>query len=235
MTDIHCHLLFGVDDGPETMEESARMLRYAKEQGIRRIIATSHYRHGMFSHSKERIEASLNQLLPVAKSLGIELGVGTEYHVNSSVVAAMEQGKCFTLAGSRYVLCEYSHNTDYDTIYRMSGELLAHGYVPVIAHVERYLCMTKEVYRAEELRELGGWIQVNADAVLGYEGWGIKKYCKKMISRELVDVIASDSHDVKKRCCHLKECKMYVSRRFGDDTAERLLVHNPEKIWKNLL
>lgn len=235
MTDIHCHLLFGVDDGPETMEESARMLRYAKEQGIRRVIATPHYRHGMFSHSKERIEAGMNQLLPVAHSLGMELAVGTEYHVNTSVVVALEQGKCFTLAGSRYVLCEYSHNTDYEMIYRMSQELLAHGFIPVIAHVERYLCMTEDSYRAEELRELGVWIQMNADAVLGYEGRRIKKYCKKMISRELVDVIASDSHGDKKRCCHLAECRTYLNRKFGGDTAERLLVSNPEKIWKNML
>ena len=82
----------------------------------------------------------------------------------------------------------------------MTQELILHGFVPVLAHVERYRCMTEDTGHAEALRELGAWIQLNADAVLGLEGFGSKKFCKKMLKEGLVDVIASDSHGISRRC-----------------------------------
>ena len=74
--------------------------------------------------------------------------------------------------------------------------------IPVFAHVERYGALA-DLQMAEELRNLGAWITVNADAVLGLEGMGPKKYCKKMLKAECVDAIASDSHGIKNRANHM--------------------------------
>ena len=180
MIDIHCHLLYGVDDGAKTIEESVAMLEAAKEQGISAMILTPHYRHGMFAYPKEEIEEHFRILEPYAQKLGIYLALGTEYHVNSHIVEALDSGRCRTMAGSRYVLCEYSHDSEYAYIYQMTQELVLHGYIPVFAHVERYGALA-DLQLAEELRNLGAWITVNADAVLGLEGMGPKKYCKKML------------------------------------------------------
>lgn len=111
MIDIHCHLLYGVDDGAKTIEESVAMLEAAKEQGISAMILTPHYRHGMFAYPKEEIEEHFRILEPYAQKLGIYLALGTEYHVNSHIVEALDSGRCRTMAGSRYVLCEYSHDS----------------------------------------------------------------------------------------------------------------------------
>jgi hypothetical protein len=105
MIDIHCHLLYGVDDGAKTIEESVAMLEAAKEQGISAMILTPHYRHGMFAYPKEEIEEHFRILEPYAQKLGIYLALGTEYHVNSHIVEALDSGRCRTMAGSRYVLC----------------------------------------------------------------------------------------------------------------------------------
>ena len=113
MIDIHCHLLYGVDDGAKTIEESVAMLEAAKEQGISAMILTPHYRHGMFAYPKEEIEEHFRILEPYAQKLGISLALGTEYHVNSHIVEALDSGRCRTMAGSRYVLCEYSHDSEY--------------------------------------------------------------------------------------------------------------------------
>ena len=110
MIDIHCHLLYGVDDGAKTIEESVAMLEAAKEQGISAMILTPHYRHGMFAYPKEEIEEHFRILEPYAQKLGIYLALGTEYHVNSHIVEALDSGRCRTMAGSRYVLCEYSQD-----------------------------------------------------------------------------------------------------------------------------
>ena len=107
MIDIHCHLLYGVDDGAKTIEESVAMLEAAKEQGISAMILTPHYRHGMFAYPKEEIEEHFRILEPYAQKLGIYLALGTEYHVNSHIVEALDSGRCRTMAGSRYVLSEY--------------------------------------------------------------------------------------------------------------------------------
>ena len=85
MIDMHCHLLYGVDDGSKSIEESVEMLKIAKKQGITGIILTPHLRHGMFKHPLEKIERHYKKLMPYAKKLGIELKLGTEYHVSDLV------------------------------------------------------------------------------------------------------------------------------------------------------
>lgn len=231
MIDIHCHLLYGVDDGAKTIEESVAMLEEAKRQGIIGIILTPHYRHGMFDYPTEEIAEHYRMLLPYAKKLEMYLALGTEYHVNSQIVEALDKGRCRTLAGSRYVLCEYSRDTEYSYIYQMTQELLLHGYVPVLAHTERYpaLADPKDV---EEIRSLGAWITVNADAVLGLEGMGPKKYCRKLLKEELVDAIASDSHGIKSRACHMQKCRERIEKKYGLQEAEKLFEKNPLKIIK---
>lgn len=233
MIDIHCHLLYGVDDGAATIEESVKMLQHAKQQGITAMILTPHYRHGMFAHPSETIAAHFSKLLPLAGRLGIELALGTEYHVNSQIGEALQSGRCRTLAGSGYVLSEYSHDSEFAYLYQMTEELLRHGYVPVVAHVERYACLVQEPSRVEELRRLGAWIQLNADAVIGLEGRAPKRFCKRLIARECADVVASDCHGADRRVCHLAECRNYLMKKFGAGTADRLLLRNPAMIWRN--
>ncbi len=105
MIDIHCHLLYGVDDGSKSIEESVEMLKIAKKQGITGIILTPHLRHGMFKHPLEKIERHYKKLMPYAKKLGIELKLGTEYHVATDMIDAFYGGLCHTLG--RYTV--YTH------------------------------------------------------------------------------------------------------------------------------
>jgi protein-tyrosine phosphatase len=230
MIDIHCHLLYGVDDGAQTIEESRAMLRVAKEQGVEAIILTPHYRHGMFAYPQEVIAEHYTKLRPYAEQLGIGLALGTEYHVNSEMVEAFESGRCRTLAGSRYVLCEYSPSSEFSYLYTTAQELVLHGYVPVIAHAERCPCIVADLRGVNRLRELGAWVQLNADAILGMEGLSTKKFCKKMMKADYVDVIASDSHGVDKRACHLGQCRQVLLKKFGEEYTGRLLYRNPAKI-----
>jgi protein-tyrosine phosphatase len=113
---------------------------------------------------------------------------------------------------------------------QMTQELLLHGYYPIIAHIERYACIADDYEKAAGLQEMGAWIQVNADAVLGMEGWAAKRLCRALLREGWVDVIASDSHGIHKRACHLKKCLEYVSKKYSEDYAGQLFEQNPRKM-----
>ncbi len=230
MVDMHCHLLYGVDDGPSTMEESVQMLVEAKKQGIDQIILTPHYRHGMFAYPNKEIEEHFSKLMLYAQKIGMQIYLGTEYHVNTQIVEAFDKGRCHTMAGTRYVLTEYAYHSEYSFMKQMTQELIFHSYRPIIAHVERYDCMVEDVERVYELQRMGALIQVNADAVLGLDGYGAKKYTKKLLKEGLADMIASDSHGMNKRACHMEKCYAYVEKKFGTDYAAELFVKNPSEI-----
>lgn len=232
MIDIHCHLLYGVDDGAKTIEESVEMLKDAKSQGIQMMILTPHYRHGMFAYPIDKIEEHFQKLKPYAEQIGIQIFLGCEYHVNSQIVQSFDTGRCHTLADTKYVLTEYSHQSEFSYIHKMTEELILHGYIPVIAHVERYRCMVENLDRAAELQDMGAMIQMNADAILGLEGWGVKRYCKKMLQEGLVDIVASDSHGIKERVSHMSKCYDLIAKKFEEDYAQELLFENPAKIFK---
>lgn len=230
MIDIHTHLLFGVDDGPESLEESVSMLQKAASQGVTTIILTPHYRHGMFPYKRDVIIENYKKLLPYGKEEGIALYLGCEYHVNSRIIEAITSKRVFTLANSSYVLTEYEYHTEYDYIEKMSQQLISHGFVPVIAHVERYGCLLKEPQNVEQLRRMGAMIQVNAPAVIGKDDWMRKRFCKKLLEQGWVDMIGSDSHGVKNRPCRLGDCRDYLMKKYDSSYVDKLLHQNPAKI-----
>lgn len=230
LIDIHNHTLYGVDDGAESIEKSTEMLSAAREQGIDTVILTPHYRQGMFAYPVERITDHYYKLKEIAQQMGLSLYLGCEYHVDNDMIQHFRDGRCQTLAGTDYVLTEYSHNTDYTDIVRNTRQLISCGYIPVIAHVERYQCILNKPAYCEELQELGAWIQVNADSVLGLDGFWIKRFCHKLIRHEWIDVIASDTHGIEQRANHMKQCYDYITKKYGEAYAEQLMCINPGKI-----
>lgn len=230
LIDIHNHSLCCVDDGAKNREESVAMLRDAGQQGIEAVVFTPHYRHGMFSYNKEEIEKQYHQLVELTEELGINLYIGCEYHVNSDMIHAFQTGRCHTLADSDYVLTEYSYKTEYSYMAQHTQQLLSCGYIPVIAHVERYECIQKKPMLCEELADMGAWIQVNADSILGKDGFLVKQVCKKLLKKGCVDVIASDAHNMKDRPNNMGRCYDYVVKKYGEGYADRLFYHNPRRI-----
>lgn len=230
LVDIHCHLLYGVDDGAKVLEDSLNMLDVAVEEGITDVILTPHYRHGMFAYPGDTIRKHFLQLQLEAERRNISIYLGCECHVNRQIVSYLEDRRILPLAGSEYVLTEYAHDSEETFIRQMSEELLLHGYIPVIAHIERYEAFRKDMGLSGDLRRQGVWLQTNADAVMGKNGFTTRLFCKKMIEQGLIDVIASDSHDTDKRRNHLGQCYAYVSRHFGQDVADRCMDKNPRRI-----
>ena len=234
MIDIHTHLLFEVDDGAKSLEESVAMLEDAKKQGIEKCILTPHYRRGMFPYDKEKIDAHFEALKKEAEKIGIEIFIGCEFHVDSNIFEYLQTERCYTLCKSSYVLTEYSYVTEFDYIYEKTKRLIACGYVPVIAHVERYECFLKKTKLCEELSDIGAYLQINADSVLGLVDKKAEKFCKKALKKRWVDVVASDSHGMKNRVNHMKQAKEFIEKKYGEDYAQYLFYDMPMKVIKDL-
>lgn len=143
--DIHNHTLFGVDDGPNHIQESLDMLREADLQGIREIILTSHYRHGMFRYELDEIERNFAELLKQVEEnqINVRLYLGCEYHVDSDIFEHIQEGRVHTLADTEYVLTKYIGNGfdlmhgAHSSYYDFEKTLGKHSYLRFI--LENYL------------------------------------------------------------------------------------------------
>ena len=232
LIDIHCHTLPRIDDGAESVEASIEILKEAKKQGITRMIVTPHYRPDMFEPPMKKVVFAYRNLRDIAYEMGIRLSLGCEYYRNDNMIEDLDGKLRPTLAGSRYVLTEFSTQDSFTTIRNYIYSLSTHGYKPVVAHVERYFCC-QELEKVLELKELGACIQLNAGSVIGEDGWKIKKFCLLLMKEDAVDFIASDTHNTSNRKMNLKKCVAYVTKKMGKKYAKKVFTENPLKIWES--
>ena len=230
MIDIHSHLLYGVDDGAQTIIDSEKMLKQAAAQEITGMILTPHYRKGVFKYPKEIIQERYAELKDIAKDFGITLYLGCEYYADSRITENIASGRCLTMGGSEYLLVEFDYKADYHFIRSVLENCILSGIYPIIAHAERYETFIKDIKLLADFRQMGCLIQLNADSILGLDGRAVKRLCKKILKNELADIVASDCHDTEARGNHVADCYTYIGKKFGTDVARKLLIKNPRKI-----
>lgn len=233
--DIHSHILPGVDDGAKDIETSMRMLRMAAKDGIAEIILTPHNkskRHAAYFFRVTEYAEILRMRLK-QENINIKLYVGNELYYRSGLVWEIEDGRAYTLAGSRYVLIEFNPLDVYEYIRNSINEMLMGGYYPVLAHVERYRNICTRKYAVAELIEMGCFMQVNADSIMGKFGFGTKQFARKLLKQHQVHFLATDAHDIKRRVPNLSDCAEYISREYGEGYSRKLLHDNPECILQD--
>lgn len=227
--DIHTHILPGVDDGAQSPEMSLEMLRMAAGDGIGQIILTPHskpwHRHRSCAEVASGV-ARLRELLQEER-LDIQLYTGNELFYRSGLLEELEAGQAAALADSHYVLVEFDPAADYDYIRNGVYTLLTGGYYPILAHVERYKKVCTKKTGVAELIEMGCFMQVNAGSVTGRHGLGAARLTRKLLGQGLVHFIATDAHDLRRRCPCLSACAKYLEKKFGADDSRRLLHDNP--------
>ena len=235
--DIHCHIMPGVDDGSPDMATSLEMLRIADKNGITHLILTPHHKPMHHNVSPEHNVAYRKRLQEAAADAGIKakLFSGNEIYYSDETMEELESGKICSLAGSDYVLVEFHPTNPYKAIQNAMGRVQAAGFIPIIAHVERYSDIVSHPARVRDLIDMGCFIQVNASSVMGKYGLGISHFTKKLLKDELVHFIASDAHDTGRRAPQLLDCRNYVERKFGEDYGKKLFFTNPANVIRNEL
>lgn len=233
ITDIHSHILFRVDDGSDSEETSLEILKREYEQGVSNVILTPHYDISGCMPSVRRIKSHFEQLVESTKKVlpEMKLYLGNEIMACNDMVEMLEEGRLFSLAGSRYVLIEFYPSSTYENIEKSLRDVLNGGYIPIVAHCERYNCLRKRFSvidreRIRHLCEMGARMQVNVATVFRDD----KKFVKKMIENDLLHFIASDAHSIGRRGVFWDECIKFLQRSYSDNYIKWLLVDNPTKI-----
>lgn len=231
--DIHTHILAGVDDGPENDEQMFRMLKAVYDDGIRKICCTPHYHPGYYGNNFEAVSKCFLRLESYIheKNMDMQVFLGNELHYSQGCLDWVAKGFCRTLNGTRYVLIDFDTREEFKTIESAVRMFLNDGYIPVLAHVERYPCMGKRIDLVEKLHSMGAVIQINASSIL-------KKHKQPLVKRMLrykeVDVIASDTHNLATRPPLLRTAYQKVSYKYGTEFADKLFVSNPNHILESI-
>ncbi len=230
--DIHSHILPGVDDGSDSPETSFRMLQIAAQDQISHIILTPHNKPAHHNVPPHRIMERMQELQEKLDGGGINivLHAGNELYYRGSLGEELDRREAMTLAGSHYVLVEFSPSAEYDYIRNGIYSLQMGGYRPILAHVERYRNVCAKLDRVDGLAEMGCYIQVNAGSIIGRYGLAARKLAGKLLKRGLVHFVATDAHDTDKRPPRIADCAAYIAGRYGEKYAGELLRDNPIRV-----
>lgn len=228
-TDVHCHMLYGTDDGPASRDDMLAMLEAAYESGTRCLCLTPHFDLQKFGDNRERGRHAFDELCEYAREHhpDMRLALGNELYYSYGCLEALNEGRCRTLGGTRHVLVDFDFGASMAEMQRALHELLSSGYIPVYAHVERYDAVKPPFRELEQLRSMGVVIQINSTSLCG--GWGRRLQHKtlKLLRRQLPDVVASDAHSLGVRHPRLDECERQLAEWCGDEYADMLLNKNP--------
>lgn len=228
MIDIHSHLVPGVDDGSQSIEESLALLKQAEEDGITELITTPHFmKNGEFRVKAPDLVKRFNELKRAYQG-SIKLHLGNELYIHPDLPELLEKGEILTLAESNYILVEFpfgNYKDEYDEIlYELSLR-----YRIIIAHPERYQYVQEDLNFCLRWLKEGYLLQSNQNSLFKKE---TKKILFSMIEHEFISFIASDAHN-EYRFCDLSKARKIIIETFAEGTACNLTDKNPRKILRN--
>ena len=235
MIDIHCHILPEVDDGSRSLNESIEMAMIAKEQGITKIVNTSHY-HPDFRYKKgEELLKELEDFNNVLKEnmIDIDVLIGNEIYYTKDLIKEIDELDFYTLNNSRYILIELPPTNFPKDLCNIVYELKEKNYIPVFAHVERYREVQENPELIYEVINAGAIIQVNSHSILGKSGKELQKVCNTLLNRNMVHVVGTDAHSSKRRTPIFLDAYKYVSEKYSKEMADDLFIKNNNAIINN--
>ncbi|MGN0160210.1 MAG: CpsB/CapC family capsule biosynthesis tyrosine phosphatase [Lachnospiraceae bacterium] len=231
--DLHTHVIPYTDDGASDSDTALWMLTQAYEEGTRTLVATPHFHPAKVRCDEDAVYQNFLQLKEEASKRvpGIRLEYGRECLCNYAFLEALEKNaNDLSLCHTSYVLVEFNVTDEFTYIKNAVRRIQMCGYIPVIAHVERYLCLSQSMDYIEDLFDMNVILQVNAMSVTGAHGRFTQKLVMKLIKKGFVHVVASDAHSTGRRNAGMKEAVRMVCKKFGETKARELFIENPYKI-----
>jgi len=225
LTDMHHHILFGMDDGPEIEAEMEQMLTEAQQAGVTTIVATPHITPGIVPFSMALLEQRVTQANRACERLGLNLRVlmGSEMLYTFQTGRYLAEKRVPTLAGTNRVLVEFDPQVQFFEINDAIATILCNGYVPVLAHVERYSCLMWHPRRTIRLRKQKQVLyQLNESAILK-SGLSFAAFTvRRLLRNGMIDLVASDAHNVRDRRCRLGETYRKLRSQLETEQADRM-------------
>ena len=225
-TDIHSHLIPGIDDGSQSMDESIILIKRMMDFGFKKLVTTPHIMADYFRNTSEIILSGLdsvrNELLK--RDIDIEIEAAAEYYLDETFENKLEKGDILTI-GSKYVLFELSFVNYPKNLFDVIERIKDKGYTPLLAHPERYSYLASGLENYHQIKEAGCYLQLNTVSLTGYYGKPIQKVAEEMIDKYLIDFIGSDLHRMKHADMMNQALKMpYVKRILTDYQLQNELI-----------
>ena len=237
MTDLHTHILPGLDDGARDLYDTLAMADLAVRSGTTDLIATPHcnlpylyenYYNGAYQDAFEAAARAIEE-----EGIPLRLWPGMEVYCTADLPRLIEEGLVVPLNGSRYLLMEFDFGEDPAFAARMLGEVQALGLTPVVAHPERYEFVQQSPAVAARWQAAGCLLQVNKGSLLGRFGPQAQNTAWQLVRRRMAAAVASDAHSPRVRTPWMEDVRDLLAQEFSPRCARALLLDNPRKILKD--
>ncbi|MFC0233354.1 tyrosine-protein phosphatase [Vagococcus entomophilus] len=224
MIDLHCHILYGVDDGAQTEQEAVDMARAAVASGITHILCTPHHNNGKYNNAKHTVisrVAKFQRLLDDQK-IPLILYEGQEVRITGELLTEIKQDNIlFVDIKNKYLLIEFPTIDVPKYTAQIFSSLLTQGITPVIVHPERNAIFQSNPKYLTHFLDMGALSQLTAPSYTGFFGKKVQKISQLMVKHNLVHMVASDAHGVTKRPFFLKEAYEKIEQDFGSEKVQK--------------
>ncbi len=237
MFDIHCHILPCVDDGSGSIIDSIEMAQLAVRTGTNGIIATPHCNmpgtpENFWSTDFDAKVKELNGILQ-SRNIPITVYPGQEIFAYGDIAKRLKRNELITLNNSGYILIEFDFSASEREMLTYIQMITAEGYVPIVAHPERYLIFGENPERIRYIRSAGALVQVNSGSVKGSFGYFPERAASYFLANQLADFVASDAHSQYSRTPDLFQVHEIICENYSYEYADLLLNENPLKVINN--
>lgn len=238
MIDLHCHILPGLDDGAQNLEEAVAMARAAEEDGIEKIVATPHlFRDGFYFEDLSIIEQKRKELVQALKNnnIKVEILAGAEVHISHNLIDEIRKNRRFlVLDKSSYMFVEFPPGHVYSGVKELFFELMSEGITPIITHPERNSFFVHNPTLLYELIQMGGLAQANSGSFSGMFGREVEEAVFRFLKLNLIHFIGSDGHNRHSKTPKLSEAVKRIEAIVGEGRAKALVKDNPQAVLDNL-
>ena len=233
LIDVHCHILYGIDDGSKTLDESIEMIKKMKDIGFTDIIITPHYIEGTsyMANNKEKTKL-FNNIKRILKkeNIDINLYLGNEVFVYNNMYEGIISGDIKTLNDSKYLLMEVPFEQEINNLEDYLFKLITKGIIPVLAHPERYKFLQEQPGKIIHLKEMGVLFQGNYASIIGRYGKSAKKLLKIYLKQGYINFLGSDIHHENGSFYeNFEKMKKKIIKIIGKDKFIELSETNPMK------
>ena len=228
-TEMHSHVIWGVDDGAEKKAETFRMLKEAAEDGIGKIICTPHATPGVYEFPEEKFLAHFAEAEEFIRREGLDLKLymGAENLYTDNTPRLLREGRVMTLAGTKYVLVEFSPTDSWERICNALQKVAGCGHIPVIAHMERYPAIRKTEQVREIRSRFRARVQINARSLTRRLPLFRRRFINRLFREGLVDFVATDTHAAEGRGTCMTAAMKALREKYGE-AAEKRILENAE-------
>ena len=235
MIDFHSHIVFDVDDGARSIDDSIKILKEAEKAGFDRIILTPHYMDDYYMVPCDEISKKIEELREQCKNenINIELYQGNEIYISNHIDEYVKEGKACSLNNSRYLLFETALNIEPQNLLEVIYKIKGLGKVPVLAHPERYSYIKENPNKLLEIFKYGVLFQANYGSIIGQYGDDAKKTVKQLLKNNFIHFLGSDVHREGNIYKHMGNVMDELKKIVSDEKINELTTENIEKVLNN--